>query len=217
MFYKDSQQIYRAKSLASIPWLIHGFATRHADIPAQFERLATLKQIHSADCIFADGRTGVLGQGDALIENEPGAVVAVRTADCIPILIVDEERRVVAAVHAGWRGTVAAIAARAVQTMHERFGCPPADLRAAIGPGIGKCCFEVGPEVAVQFGAQGRTRIDLEAHNLRVLLEAGLKPERVEASGLCTVCMAQDFHSYRRDREAAGRCYSFAGIRQAVQ
>jgi copper oxidase (laccase) domain-containing protein len=79
----------------------------------------------------------LLGQGDALLENAPGAVVAVRTADCIPILLVDARLRAVAAVHAGWRGTVAGIARNAVETMGARFGSLPADLHAAIGPGIG--------------------------------------------------------------------------------
>ena len=213
MFYKDLNQIYRVPELDRFDWLIHGFGTRLADIPAFFPALATLKQIHSSECVAAGGRQGLLGQGDALIENTPGAVVAVRTADCVPILLVDERRRAVAAVHAGWRGTVAGIAARAVDAMRERFGTEPADLHAAIGPAIGKCCYEVGPEVAAQFGAHGRAHIDLAAANRDRLLKAGVTAERVYASNLCTICGPVDFHSFRRDKEAAGRMYSFAGIR----
>lgn len=212
MFYKDSRQIYRVAELDSFAWLVHGFGTRLVDIPALFANLATVKQIHSSTCVPADGRRGVITQADALLEDTPGSVVAVKTADCIPILLVDERRRAVAAVHAGWRGTVAHIAAKAVEALAARYGTAPADVHAAIGPGIGVCCFEVGPEVAVEFGEQGRTHIDLTEVNRRQLLESGVTPERIYASNLCTMCRPAEFHSYRRDREVAGRLYSFAGI-----
>jgi polyphenol oxidase len=213
VFYRDPEYIYRSTELDAFPWLVHGFGTRLADIPARFAQLATLKQIHSASCLAAEGRAGLLGEGDALIENQPGSVVAVKTADCIPILLVDERLRAVAAVHAGWRGTVARIAAGAVAAMGRRFGTRTEDLHAAIGPGIGKCCYEVGAEVAAQFGGQGRGHIDLAAANRRQLEEAGVTPARVYASNLCTMCRGEEFDSFRRDREAAGRMYSFAGIR----
>ena len=211
MFYKDSRQVYRATELDALPWLIHGFGTRRSDIPGWFANLATVKQIHSAICVPAEGRCGVLGEGDALLEDRPGAVVAVKTADCLPILLVDERRRAVAAVHAGWRGTVARIAVGAVEAMRRRFGSEARDLHAAIGPGIGKCCYEVGPEVAAQFGGQGRAHISLPDANRTQLVEAGVTPGRIYASNLCTMCLAEEFHSFRRDGEAAGRLYSFAG------
>jgi hypothetical protein len=212
VFYKDSHHVYRVPELDSFDWLVHGFGTRFADIPARFAQLATLKQIHSTTCIAAEGRAGQLTEGDALLENTPGSVVAVKTADCIPILLVDPKRRAVAAVHAGWRGTVARIAARAVETMRARFGSDPAGLHAAIGPGIGKCCYAVGPEVAEQFGEQGRAHIDLADRNRRQLIEAGVAPSRIYLAGLCTMCLPGEFHSFRRDKEAAGRLYSFVGI-----
>jgi YfiH family protein len=258
-FDRDAGQIYRVRELEVFPWLVHGFGTRHSDIPALFANLATLKQIHSSTCLPAGGRAGLIGEGDALLEDAPGAVVAVRTADCIPILLVDGRRRAVAAVHAGWRGTAAGIAWRAVEGMRERFGTDAVDVHAAIGPGIGACCFEVGPEVAAVFGrgcagndsgndvgndvamppvfssrgadcpakaerserlgtgqAMGpphRVHIDLAAENRRQLLEAGVTGERIYTSNLCTKCLSGDFHSFRRDREAAGRLFSFAGIR----
>ncbi len=212
MFYKDSRNVFRVPELDRFAWLEHGFGSREADVAALFPQLATLKQIHSANCIPAEGRCGLLGQGDALLENEPGAVVAIRTADCIPLILVDERRHAVAAVHAGWRGTVAGIARRAVAAMRERFGTSPADLHAAIGPGIGKCCYEVGPEVAAQFGEDGRAHIDLTGENRRQLAQAGVPERRIYASNLCTMCDSANFHSFRRDQEAAGRLYSFAGI-----
>jgi len=213
VFYKDSRQVYRTSELDALPWLIHGFGTRQSDIPAWFENLATVKQIHSATVVNAEGRCGILGEGDALLEDRPGAVIAVRTADCMPILLADECHRAIAAVHAGWRGTVAQIVAAAVDGMRARFNTAPGDLHAAIGPGIGKCCYQVGPEVAAQFGEQGRAHISLRDANRAQLLAAGVTPERIYASNLCTMCLAGEFHSFRRDREAAGRLYSFAGIR----
>jgi polyphenol oxidase len=216
-FYLDSGSIYRVSELDSLRWLIHGFGTRHSDIPASFAHLATLKQIHSAECVAADGRVGVLGEGDALLENAPGSVIAVKTADCIPLLLVDDANRAVAAVHAGWRGTVAQIAQRAVDAMRSRFGTQLEHLHAAIGPGIGNCCFEVGPEVAAQFGRAGRVHLDLAAENRRQLQESGVTPTRIYASNLCTMCGAVEFHSFRRDREQAGRMYSFVGLVRTVQ
>jgi YfiH family protein len=214
VFYRDTQQnIYRVSELDALPWLVHGFGTRESDIPGLFANLATLKQVHSSTCVPGEGRAGVLGEGDALLEDRPGSVVAVKTADCVPILLVDEQRRAVAAVHAGWRGTVARIAPGALAAMRERFGTDARDVHAAIGPAIGPCCYEVGPEVAAHFGEQGRAHIDLAAANRAQLLEAGVTPERVYASNLCTQCNAGDFHSFRRDREAAGRLHSFIGIR----
>jgi YfiH family protein len=225
LFYQDPQQIklaatvrerlavYKVTELDALPWLVHGFGTRHADIPAQFAQLATLKQIHSATCVAADGRSGMLGQGDALLENAVGSVIAVKTADCIPILLADERTRTVAAIHAGWRGTAARIAQAAVSAMRERFGTRPADLHAAIGPGIGVCCYEVGPEVMAQFGGQERGHLNLEAENARQLEQSGVTAARIYASHLCTMCRGDEFHSFRRDREAAGRLYSFIGIR----
>ena len=213
MFYRDPENIYRVTELDDLPWLVHGFGTRLSDIPASFAQLATLKQIHSSSCVAAEGRSGILGEGDALLENLPGSVVAVKTADCIPVLLVDERSRAVAAVHAGWRGTAARIVAGAVASMAARFGTRPQDLHAAIGPGIGKCCYEVGPEVAAQFGGQGRGHIDLADANRRQLEESGVTPHRIYASNLCTMCRGEEFDSFRRDQKAAGRMYSFAGIR----
>jgi copper oxidase (laccase) domain-containing protein len=97
--------------------------------------------------------------------------------------------------------------------MRTRFGTLPGDLHAAIGPGIGKCCYEVGPEVAARFGEQGRAHISLSDANRTQLLTAGVTPERIYASNLCTMCLAEEFHSFRRDRERAGRLHSFVGIR----
>jgi YfiH family protein len=204
------QNAYRAQPLARLDWLEHGFGTRSFDPP---EPVATLHQIHSDIVVYADS-DGCLGEGDALLSDKPGLLVGVKTADCLPILLADDRHRAVAAVHAGWRGTVAGVSLSTFKAMADRWGTRPQDLHAAIGPGIGRCCFEVGPEVAVQFGKPGqRTQIDLAETNRRQLVEAGLSPERIYLADLCTFCHPDKFHSFRRDRERAGRLMSFIGVK----
>jgi hypothetical protein len=207
--YKDPQNIYRSRSLERFPWLEHGFGTRHSSPPSA----ATVHQIHSDICMAARGRTGVVGDADALLENLPGHLVAVKTADCIPILLADEEHRAVAAVHAGWRGTVSVIVQHALRRMQEEFGTSAARVHAAIGPGIGACCYEVGAEVAARFGEKGPCHIDLPEANRRQLAEAGVPEPQICVARLCTKCGAADFHSYRRDKEKAGRMLSFIGVK----
>jgi YfiH family protein len=201
--------VYRVRALSQLDWLDHGFGTRHFEPP---ESVATLRQIHSNIIVYAD-RAGCLSEGDALLSDTAGLRIGVKTADCLPILLVDERHRAVGAVHAGWRGAVARIAHKTVDAMAERWSSRPEDILAAIGPGIGPCCFEVGPEVAVQFGEQARrTRIDLQDAVRRQLLDAGVDSARIYAAGLCTVCRSGEFHSFRRDREKAGRMISVIGV-----
>jgi YfiH family protein len=213
LFRFDNRGVLLAQPLEELPWLEHGFGTRSsADWPPALG-LATLKQIHSNTVLVAD-RPGVIGEGDALITNRPGITLAIRTADCLPILIADPRNRAVAAVHSGWRGTVLEIAPQTVRAMQDRFGSRPEDLVVVVGPGIGGCCFEVGPEVAEQFGRSGRTRIDLAETLRRQMGRNDGTPRQFASAGLCTVCRADLFHSYRRDREAAGRMVSVIGIRE---
>ena len=117
-------------------------------------KLITLRQVHS-DLIHLINRIPPdTLSGDALITRERGLLLAVQTADCVPVLLADTKRRAIAAIHAGWRGTLARIVAKTIGRMHMEFGSQPADICAAIGPSIGRCSYEVGPEVASQFSAQ---------------------------------------------------------------
>lgn len=214
MFRFDTRSVLLAQLLEELSWLKHGFGTRSSvDWPPE-SGLATLKQIHSNTVLEAD-RPGLIGEGDALITDKPGIVLSVRTADCLPILIADPVHRAVGAVHSGWRGTVLEILPQTIQTMRERFDSDPKDLVVVVGPGIGGCCFEVGPEVAEQFGRSGRTKIDLIETLRRQVGRNGGAPRQFAAADLCTVCRADLFHSYRRDRDAAGRMVSTIGIRAA--
>ena len=198
---------------------MHGFGTRWSDSLGSSGNLATLHQVHSDIVVNADGRSGCLGDGDALIANTPGSLVGVKTADCIPLLFVDPVHRAVGAVHAGWRGTASRIAARAVAKMAGTFGTRPEELHVAIGPGIGKCCYQVGHDVAAQFAEYDSCLcdstqpvfLDLGEINRTQLRASGVDPSRIYFAGLCTKCN-QDFHSFRRDREQAGRMFSVAGI-----
>jgi polyphenol oxidase len=118
-------------------------------------RVVTLRQIHSdiVRTIHSESSENSL-RGDALITREKEVVLAVQTADCIPILLADTKRRAVAAIHSGWRGTLARIAAKTLGRMQMEFGTRPEDVVVALGPGIGRCCYEVGEEVAKEFAAQ---------------------------------------------------------------
>jgi YfiH family protein len=117
-------------------------------------QLISLKQIHSDVIHRFNAAPTEPCSGDAAISNVPGILLAVQTADCVPILLVDPKKRAVAAIHAGWRGTLARIATKAIGQLQMHFGTKPADLLAAIGPSIGPCCYEVGTEVATQFHSQ---------------------------------------------------------------
>jgi YfiH family protein len=116
--------------------------------------LVTLHQIHSDRILTIQAVPKESVAGDGMITNTPGLILAVQTADCLPVILVDPKRPAVGVFHAGWRGTLRRIVEKGVGEMRRNFGSDPRYLQAAIGPGIGKCCFEVGPEVRVQFEAQ---------------------------------------------------------------
>lgn len=174
--------------------------------------MASLKQIHSALSLVADRPEGCVGEGDALLTQETGVTVSVRTADCFPILLADVRRRAVAAVHAGWRGTADRVVVKALERMQAEFGSEPQDVIAAIGPGIGACCYEVGEEVGRRFDIVSAGRLDLAEENCRQLAGYGVPRERTGVIGMCTFCDAR-FYSWRRDRESAGRMISYIGIK----
>ena len=153
-------------------------------------------------------------EGDALVTDEIGKSIGVRTADCVPILMLDAKNRAVAAVHAGWRGTAACVAAQAIERMRGDFGTSAGDVYAAMGPSIRGCCYEVGREVAEQFeagpvhlvaGATGKYRLNLAQANRRQMMAAGVNPERIFDCDLCTTCQSTQFFSYRREPENPGR------------
>lgn len=158
--------------------------------------------------------------GDAAITGNPAVSLSLTTADCVPIFFHDPEANAVAVAHAGWRGTLAGIAARTVEAMVEQLGAVPERLRVGIGPAIGPCCFEVGADVRDPFAAHFGERswiaarsadkwtIDLHQANLEYLHQAGVSSEHIRACDLCTSCRSDLFYSYRRDRGRTGRLLS---------
>jgi YfiH family protein len=168
----------------------------------------------------ADGLVALRAAGPAPVDRIP----AVRVADCVPLLIASRDGRAVAAVHAGWRGTAAAIALRAVERLALR-GVSPEELRAALGPAIGACCYAVGPEVvdkvargtAVHSSEISRKQpnealhVDLRLANRLQLESAGLPPDSVTSAPWCSACHSEMFYSYRREGTAAGRMLACIG------
>lgn len=160
-----------------------------------------------------------LPQCDALITDEPGCALTMNYADCAPILLVDPVRRAIGLGHAGWRGTVADVAGAMVGAMRSEFGSDPADLRAAVGPSIGPCCYEVGPDVITAVGnayadpksllpypnGGQRPHFDLPEANRRQLRAAGVPAEQIEMAGLCTACRTDLFFSHRAENGRTGR------------
>lgn len=169
---------------------------------------------------------------DALTTNLAGVLLAVKTADCVPVILGDPATGACAAVHAGWRGTLAEIVRRALALMREEFGAEPVRVRAAIGPAALGCCYEVGAEVVEPFRAkfedadslfkatrEGHALVDLHEANRRQLIESGVAPERIHLLPLCTMCRTDLFFSYRQEgrlRGRTGRLLSAIGSRRGA-
>jgi hypothetical protein len=218
----------------AITGLVHGFEQRlgppgwetrddsrrrMARALAPSGRLLLLHQVHGVAIHRApwDG----LPDGDAGIASAPGLILGIETADCLPVLLVDPRRRVAAAAHAGWRGTAAGIARKTLDALIAD-GSRASDIVAALGPGIGPCCYEVGPELVPQFGPGGeafftpgkgdRLRLDVRAANIRQLRDGGVSEAQIESVADCTFHEADDYHSYRREGQGGGRMISYVGF-----
>lgn len=231
----------------AIEGLVCGFGDRTNCAPP--DTLLPARQVHGTGVLAASHRSGrfaadpgdgyprVDAEVDALVAAEAGTVVGVRTADCVPLLLAAPRARWSAAVHAGWRGTLAGIATEAVRVAREA-GIHPRELVAALGPSIGPCCYEVSEELGHDFeraglvvprqgepsprggepagahgGAAGKPHLDLRAAN-RILLErAGVAPGNVQQVGPCTRCAYDRFHSFRAEPKSGGRQVSWVGWR----
>lgn len=177
-------------------------------------------------------RASAIQEADALVANEPGVLLVMYFADCVPLYFYDPESGAVGLAHAGWKGTVLDVAAETVRTMGERFGSRPEALLGAIGPSIGACCYEVDEAVlkhvrplaeAAGAGAadggsafhtptgNGRARLDLKEMNRHLMIKAGILPSRIELTTWCTGCRTDLFFSHRTENGATGRMMSWLG------
>jgi polyphenol oxidase len=241
--------VLSAPELSAIPGIGHGFSTRRAEHnhftlgPFSSENpavamnrarfmaavdmpgwpLLKLKQTHSS-IVHSFRDTFAASQaveGDAAITELRGAALGIQTADCVPILIADKRSRVVAAVHAGWRGIASRIAQKCVNQIADTYRVPPEDLIAVIGPHNAVCCYEVGEEVVaaiddlssiVRKPEWAKPHLNQAVANKNQLIEAGVPEAQVVVSNLCTQCRADLLYSYRREGKSAGRLLSVIGI-----
>jgi purine-nucleoside/S-methyl-5'-thioadenosine phosphorylase / adenosine deaminase len=185
-------------------------------------RYARMQQVHGDRVVTSDDANVDGGEADAMVTGTPGTVTGVLTADCVPILLVAPGHHIVAAVHAGWRGTLAGVARRAVQHIEQAFGARAADIRAALGPSIDGCCYEVDRSIAdaleqrwgVQSDAVSRDRghkamVDLRRLNAAILEGAGVRRAQIVNVGPCTRCAATEYFSHRAAKGPTGRQWSF--------
>ncbi len=203
----------------------HRLLQRAAGLEAE---IATARQVHGDRIVDERGRevlaaTGSQDEGADGVVALGGGAVGVRVADCVPVLI--DAGEAVAAVHSGWRGARLSIAGRGVRALQHAAGADPAQMLAAIGPCIGRCCYQVAPELAAAFRAlfgegaaddpakSPRPHLDLRFCVERSLLQAGVRAERIEQVEGCTSCDTGAFFSHRRDKGRTGRHLAFIQAR----
>jgi hypothetical protein len=178
--------------------------------------------MHRDECVTIASRDQFKARytGDAVLTDRDGVLISVAVADCLPIFLVNSNRRVIGMIHAGWRGTLLGIARRTLQRAKDQFGCGPGDFTVLLGPCIQSCCYRVSDDVAILFDADcvsrshdgGRT-LDLVRANLKQFVRRGVKEDKIFVVGDCTHCEEQLYHSYRREKEDAGRMIGFLGLK----
>lgn len=213
------------------PWASLNLGSAVGDDPARVEenwrllsratglRFARVRQVHGCAVLEAREAQEPRHEADAVACAVPGVAACVSVADCTPILLADPRSRAVAAVHAGWRGTLAGAAAAGVRALVEGHGARPEELLAVVGPCIGPCCYEVSRDLADRFRREvGRTasdprrdgsRVDLWRANELLLRGAGIARRRLEVLRRCTSCEEDIFFSHRRDAGRTGRQVAF--------
>ena len=194
--------------------------------PGQWS-LAGCWQVHGADARVvnsveeakpAEGQLGETIYCDVIVSNADGVLAGVKTADCVPILIGDPRTRSFAAVHAGWRGTLATAAIAGIKRLSQEYGAQPEELRVAIGASAGPCCYEVGSDVIDGFTSRfpdaaklftptraGHAMVDLITANREQVESTGVRPERIHVAPLCTMCRTDLFFSYRKEKKLNGK------------
>jgi YfiH family protein len=221
----------QAEGWNQFPGLIHGFSSRIHEQHLALSRLRpetfplyTLKQVHGDEILVIKQKSdaSIRPEADGMLSRESGILLGIATADCVPVLMVAPEHGLVAALHAGWRGTLKGISQRAIRALGEQWGIAPACVWVALGPSISRCCYEVGQEVGKPFQERwGATDVwkskgekgflDLRGVNRIQCEEAGVPSPQIQSVGPCTFCASSDFASYRREGTGAGRQLSVIG------
>lgn len=204
-----------------------------------FEGWTCADQVHGNQVtIVASGEKGrgreiladAIEASDGLITADRNVLLASFYADCVPLFVMDPNKKVIGMAHAGWKGTAAIISQKIVEAMTERYGSNPQDLRVAIGPSIGPCCYEVDDRVVDQISkqlvrkqadwlvgkGQGKYQLDLKLVNYYMFIQAGILPAHILQSSWCTSCRNDMFFSYRADGGHTGRMAAFLGWRDEV-
>ncbi|MFC2164966.1 peptidoglycan editing factor PgeF [Acidobacteriota bacterium] len=228
----DRKDYLTVPKLEETPFIVHGFGTKHwaeSDFKrtpelARFECLS-IKQTHSDIVRVIRAIPDRLLEGDAMITDLQGLLLIIKTADCLPVFLVDREGKTIAAVHSGWKGTKKRVLQKTVEAMTSNFGSAPESMLVAMGPCIVSSCYEVSEVVLTEFMQTGFPRdvfqnhpkgknkylLDLNKANRTQLTETGVLEENIVSVDLCTHC-DDSLLSYRRDRKTAQRLINFIGL-----
>ncbi|HEX7400679.1 MAG TPA: peptidoglycan editing factor PgeF [candidate division Zixibacteria bacterium] len=239
---------FTVRTTQSLSWLtfpllekhnmvLHGFTTRKH--PASFEQninpdhlirkitrirrpVISLRQVHQDECVVITSKDKLRKdyRGDAVLTDRKDIFISIQVADCVPIFMLDEKKKVIGLIHAGWKGTLLGIAKRTIETAKEQLGCEPEDFTVWFGPSIRSCCYRVSDDVAILFDdkcvhsspPRGAT-LDLVRINRKQLAGCGVKDNRMFATVSCTCCEEKLFYSYRREKENTGRMVGFLGLK----
>lgn len=220
----------RAGGISSEPWSSLNVSSVVGDDPLAVEEnwhrvratlrglpVVRMQQVHGNRVVHVRVADQDVGEADGLLTEKPGLALAVLTADCVPIFMIAPEQQVAMALHAGWRGTAAGVVRAGVDLAERELGIAPDEWQAALGPSIGGCCYEVGPEVLSAIEERwgpmpsawqernGRPRLDLRKANRLILAAIGVPDDRIHDVGPCTSCARADYFSHRAESGRAGR------------
>lgn len=192
------------------------------EISPEVKQIVFPQQTHGNGCLMVK-RRGKLKKkyiGDAILTNKKGIILTVSVADCLPLFLIDPKNKVVGLIHAGWRGTLLGIAQQTIRKAKNEFGCDSQNFTILLGPAIQRCCYDISEAIAILFDEDcldrtsgEKPKLDLICANVKQLLDCGVKRKRIFVMDECTCCNMDRYHSFRRDKDKAGRMVAFLGIK----
>jgi len=220
------------------PFVFHGFVIKNQKFPpdvktkkiekflqkitSRKKALVSLFQMHQDECVIINSKDKIKRRyiGDAFLTDRDDILISVWAADCVPLFLVEEKRRVIGLVHAGWKGTILGIVHRTMERAKHQLGCEPRDLTVLFGPCIQSCCYQVSDDVAILFDEEcvkqaqnGKVMLDLICANMKQLVSCGVKENKIFVTDRCTFCDEELFYSHRRERGNTGRMIGFMGLK----